>query len=148
MAWRKWRPLAALYRPTRSRVDPIRSRAYGIRFVQGVADHSTTRNRDVGGRAIEMAETEYMVRGKGYLRGTSDIENLVLKSDKGTPVLVRDVARVELVPDERRGITELNGEGEVVSRHRHGALRAECVGGDRQHQGQDCRGVRWPARRA
>jgi Cu(I)/Ag(I) efflux system membrane protein CusA/SilA len=62
-----------------------------------------------------MAETEYMVRGKGYLRGISDIENLVLKSDKGTPVLVRDVARVELVPDERRGITELNGEGEVVS---------------------------------
>ena len=62
-----------------------------------------------------MAETEYMVRGKGYLRGKSDIELLVLKSDKGTPVLIRDVARVELTPDERRGVTELNGEGEVVS---------------------------------
>jgi Cu(I)/Ag(I) efflux system membrane protein CusA/SilA len=72
-------------------------------------------NRDVGGRAVEMAETEYMVRGKGYLRGKSDIEMLVLKSDKGTPVLIRDIARVELVPDERRGLTELNGEGEVVS---------------------------------
>jgi len=56
-----------------------------------------------------------MVRGKGYLRGTSDIEMLVVKSDKGTPVLIRDIARVELVPDERRGLTELNGEGEVVS---------------------------------
>jgi len=62
-----------------------------------------------------MAETEYMVRGKGYLRGKSDIEMLVVKSDKGTPVLIRDIARVELTPDERRGLTELNGEGEVVS---------------------------------
>ncbi len=62
-----------------------------------------------------MAETEYMVRGKGYLRGKGDIELLVVKSDKGTPVLIRDIARVELVPDERRGVTELNGEGEVVS---------------------------------
>ncbi|TXT35208.1 MAG: Cu(I)/Ag(I) efflux system membrane protein CusA, partial [Comamonadaceae bacterium] len=66
-------------------------------------------------RAVEMAETEYMVRGKGYLRGRADIEMLVVKADKGTPVLIRDIARVELTPDERRGITELNGEGEVVS---------------------------------
>ena len=56
-----------------------------------------------------------VVRGKGYLRGRSDIERLVVKSDKGTPVLIRDIARVELAPDERRGLTELNGEGEVVS---------------------------------
>ena len=72
-------------------------------------------NRDVGGRVVEMAETEYMVRGKGYLRGKGDLELLVVKSEKGTPVLIRDIARVELAPDERRGITELNGEGEVVS---------------------------------
>ncbi|MEY4738145.1 MAG: cation efflux system protein resistance-nodulation-division family, partial [Pseudomonadota bacterium] len=95
-------------------VDPIKLRAYGIPLNK-VSQTIRDSNRDVGGRAIEMAETEYMVRGKGYLRGTSDIENLVLKSEKGTPVLVRDIARVELVPDERRGITELNGEGEVVS---------------------------------
>jgi Cu(I)/Ag(I) efflux system membrane protein CusA/SilA len=56
-----------------------------------------------------------MVRGKGYLRGKEDIEMLVVKADKGTPVLIRDIARVELTPDERRGVTELNGEGEVVS---------------------------------
>ena len=56
-----------------------------------------------------------MVRGRGYLRGSADIEQLVVKSDKGTPVLIRDIARVELGPDERRGLTELNGEGEVVS---------------------------------
>ncbi|HEY6898105.1 MAG TPA: CusA/CzcA family heavy metal efflux RND transporter, partial [Rhodocyclaceae bacterium] len=72
-------------------------------------------NRDVGGRVVEMAETEYMVRGRGYLRGAADIANLVVKADKGTPVLIRDIGRVELVPDERRGLTELNGEGEVVS---------------------------------
>ncbi|KRH98556.1 efflux RND transporter permease subunit [Curvibacter sp. PAE-UM] len=95
-------------------VDPVKLRAYGIplsRISQVIRDS----NRDVGGRVIEMAETEYMVRGKGYLRGVSDIESLALRSEKGTPVLVRDVARVELVPDERRGLTELNGEGEVVS---------------------------------
>jgi Cu(I)/Ag(I) efflux system membrane protein CusA/SilA len=62
-----------------------------------------------------MAETEYMVRGRGYLRGVEDIERIVLKAEGGTPVLIGDVARVELVPDERRGIAELNGEGEVAA---------------------------------
>jgi copper/silver efflux system protein len=95
-------------------VDPVKLRAYGIplsKVTQVIRDS----NRDVGGRVVEMAETEYMVRGKGYLRGRGDLETLVVKSDKGTPVLVRDIARVELAPDERRGLTELNGEGEVVS---------------------------------
>jgi Cu(I)/Ag(I) efflux system membrane protein CusA/SilA len=95
-------------------VDPVKLRAYSIPLMK-VAQVLRDSNRDVGGRAVEMAETEYMVRGKGYLRGTGDIEMLVVKSDKGTPVLIRDIARVELVPDERRGLTELNGEGEVVS---------------------------------
>ncbi|ABD68165.1 Heavy metal efflux pump CzcA [Rhodoferax ferrireducens T118] len=95
-------------------VDPVKLRAYGIPLMK-VAQVIRDSNRDVGGRAVEMAETEYMVRGKGYLRGKGDIELLVVKSDKGTPVLIRDIARVELTPDERRGLTELNGEGEVVS---------------------------------
>ena len=95
-------------------VDPVKLRAFGIPLNK-VSQVIRESNRDVGGRVIEMAETEYMVRGKGYLRGKGDIENLVVKSEKGTPVLVRDIARVELVPDERRGLTELNGEGEVVS---------------------------------
>jgi Cu(I)/Ag(I) efflux system membrane protein CusA/SilA len=95
-------------------VDPVKLRAYGIPLMK-VAQVIRDSNRDVGGRAVEMAETEYMVRGKGYLRGKGDIERLVVKSDKGTPVLIRDIARVELTPDERRGLTELNGEGEVVS---------------------------------
>ena len=95
-------------------VDPVKLRAYDIplsRVSQVIRDS----NRDVGGRVGEMAETEYMVRGKGYLRGKGDIENLVVKAERGTPVLLRDIARVELGPDERRGLAELNGEGEVVS---------------------------------
>ena len=95
-------------------VNPAKLRSYGIplsRVTQVIRDS----NRDVGGRTLEMAETEYMVRGRGYLRGVADLETLAVKSEQGTPVLLRDVARIELVPDERRGITELNGEGEVVS---------------------------------
>ncbi len=95
-------------------VDPVRLRHYGI-SLKTVSQVIRDSNRDVGGRVVEMAETEYMVRGKGYLRGIGDLENLVVKSAGGTPVLVRDIAQVEMVPDERRGLSELNGEGEVVS---------------------------------
>ena len=94
-------------------VNPRLLQAYGVplgRVMQVIRDS----NRDVGGRVVEMTETEYMVRGRGYLRGMADIENLVVKAEGGTPVLIRDVARVETVPDERRGITELDGQGEVV----------------------------------
>ncbi|HUW24993.1 MAG TPA: CusA/CzcA family heavy metal efflux RND transporter [Gallionella sp.] len=95
-------------------VDPVKLRAYGIPLAK-ISQVIRDGNRDVGGRVLEMAETEYMVRGKGYLRGKGDIENLVVKAERGTPVLLRDIARVELGPDERRGLTEFNGEGEVVS---------------------------------
>nr|MBP8100612.1 efflux RND transporter permease subunit [Burkholderiaceae bacterium] len=95
-------------------VDPLKLRSYGIPLMK-VSQVIRDSNRDVGGRVVEMAETEYMVRGKGYLRGKADIEALVVKSEGGTPVLIRDIARVELAPDERRGLSELNGEGEVVS---------------------------------
>ncbi|MCG2576930.1 efflux RND transporter permease subunit [Dechloromonas sp. XY25] len=95
-------------------VDPIKLRTYGIPLMR-VAEVIRNSNRDVGGRTLEMAETEYMVRGRGYLRGKGDIENLVLKAQNGTPVRVAEIGRVELVADERRGITELNGDGEVVS---------------------------------
>jgi Cu(I)/Ag(I) efflux system membrane protein CusA/SilA len=95
-------------------VDPRKLQAYGVPL-STVGRVISESNRDVGGRVVEMTETEYMVRGKGYLRGMRDIEELVVKAERGTPVLIRDVARVELGPDERRGLTELNGEGEVVS---------------------------------
>ena len=95
-------------------VDPHKLQAYGISLKE-LGDAIRNGNRDVGGRIIELAETEYMVRGRGYLKGKPDLERLVLKQVQGVPVLVRDVARVELVPDERRGVTEWNGEGEAVS---------------------------------
>ncbi len=95
-------------------VDPLKLRTFGIPLSK-VSQVIRDSNRDVGGRVVEMAETEYMVRAKGYLRGKGDIEALVVKSEGGTAVLIRDIARVELAPDERRGLTELNGEGEVVA---------------------------------
>ena len=95
-------------------VDPRRLRAFDIPLAK-VRQAIRESNMDVGGRVVELAETEFMVRGRGYLRGIADIESIVLKAQGGTPVLVKDVASVELAPDERRGVTELNGEGEVVS---------------------------------
>ncbi|PTQ88031.1 efflux RND transporter permease subunit [Nitrosomonas ureae] len=95
-------------------VDPRRLQAYDIPLKR-ITEVIAASNRDVGGRVIELAETEYMVRGRGYLKSISDLENLVVRAHIGMPVLLRDIARVELVPGERRGITELNGEGEAVS---------------------------------
>ena len=95
-------------------LDPQRMRDLGI-TMQKMRDAIRASNADVGGRTVELSEFEYVIRGKGYLKGINDLGNIVLKTSNGTPVLLRDVARVELGPDERRGITELNGEGEVAS---------------------------------
>ncbi len=94
-------------------VDPVKLRAFDIPLSR-ISEVIASSNRDVGGRVIEMAETEYMVRGRGYLRGIEDIENLVLRAEGGAPVHIGDVARVELVPDERRGLADLDGQGDVV----------------------------------
>src|SRR5262252_9463438 len=95
-------------------LDPQRMRDLGI-TMDKMRDAIRSSNADVGGRTVELSEFEYVIRGKGYLKSVDDIGNIVLKTSNGTPVLVRDVARVELAPDERRGIAELNGEGEVAS---------------------------------
>jgi Cu(I)/Ag(I) efflux system membrane protein CusA/SilA len=95
-------------------VDPNKLRAFGIGLSK-VTDAIRSSNMDAGGSTIEMSEREYMVRGRGYLRGIKDIEQIVLSSSQGTPVLLRDIAHVELGPEERRGLTELNGEGEVAA---------------------------------
>ena len=97
-------------------VDPRKLQAFGIPLDR-VSDAIGASNNDVGGRTIEMSETEYMVRGRGYLRNMQDLGDVVLKADpsgSGTPVLLKDVAHIELGPDERRGIAEMNGTGEVV----------------------------------
>ncbi|MCP9627522.1 CusA/CzcA family heavy metal efflux RND transporter [Rhodopseudomonas palustris] len=95
-------------------LDPQRMRDLGITMPK-IRDAIRASNADVGGRTVELSEFEYVIRGKGYLKGINDLGNIVLKVAGGTPVLLRDVARVELGPDERRGLTELNGEGEVAS---------------------------------
>ncbi|MBY5647710.1 efflux RND transporter permease subunit [Rhizobium leguminosarum] len=95
-------------------VDPVRLKAQGV-SLNDISNAVRASNADVGGRTVELSEFEFMVRGRGYLKGIPDIENIVLNSQNGVPLKLSDVARVELVPDERRGITELNGEGEVAS---------------------------------
>jgi Cu(I)/Ag(I) efflux system membrane protein CusA/SilA len=95
-------------------VDPQRLRSFGIPLSK-IREAVRANNMDVGGRSVELSEFEFLVRGRGYLKGVPDLQKIVLKNDGGTPVLLQDVARVELGPDERRGLTELNGEGEVAS---------------------------------
>jgi copper/silver efflux system protein len=95
-------------------IDPRRLQALGIPVAK-IREALRTSNMDVGGRTIELAETEFAIRGRGYIKSLSDLEQIVVKSDRGVPLLLKDVASVELAPDERRGITEMNGEGEVVS---------------------------------
>ena len=95
-------------------VDPNKLLAYNIPLNK--IKHAIQRsNNDVGGRVIEMAETEFMVRGLGYIKGIEDIENIPLGvSENGTPILISNVANVHIGPELRRGLAELNGEGEVV----------------------------------
>src|SRR5262245_31217170 len=95
-------------------IDPRRLQALGIPLVR-IREALRTSNMDVGGRTVELAETEFAVRGRGYIKGLSDLEQIVVKDERGVPVLLRDVARIELTPDERRGLAEMDGEGEVVS---------------------------------
>jgi copper/silver efflux system protein len=95
-------------------VDPNRMRAYGI-ALSTIRDAIAASNMDVGGRTVELSETEFMIRGRGYLKGPQDLDRVVLKAANGTPVTLNAIAHVEIVTDERRGIAELNGEGEVAS---------------------------------
>ena len=95
-------------------VDPNKLLAFNIPLnkVREVIKRS---NNDVGGRVIEMGETEFMVRGLGYIKSIEDIENIPLSvTENGTPILIRNVADVHLGPEMRRGLAELDGEGEVV----------------------------------
>jgi Putative silver efflux pump len=95
-------------------VDPSRLLARKIALSQ-VIEAVRSGNSEVGARSLEMTGKEYMVRGRGYIRSLKDIEDLPLSADEsGTAVRVRDVARVELGPAMRRGIADLNGEGEVT----------------------------------
>ncbi|MFP3567279.1 efflux RND transporter permease subunit [Paraburkholderia sp. SIMBA_030] len=95
-------------------LDPDKLRAYGITQAM-VADALGKANQESGGSVVEMAESEYMVRSSGYLHTLDDFRNVVLRTnDAGTPVLLGDVARIQIGPEMRRGIAELNGQGEVA----------------------------------
>ncbi len=94
-------------------VDPDALLAYGIPL-KNVMDAIRMSNNNVGGRVLEMAEREYMIRGRGYIQSVEDIEKIAVAVHNGTPVLVRDVARVHIGPEMRRGVVDLDGKGEVV----------------------------------
>lgn len=95
-------------------LNPDRLRAYSIPLHK-VAMAIKSANQEVGGSVIEMAEAEYMVRATGYIKGIDDLSRIPLGVNKrGTPILLKDVADIRLGPQMRRGIAELDGEGEVV----------------------------------
>ncbi len=108
-------------------VDPNRLLAFDVPLEQ-VVDGIRRGNQDVGGRVVEMTEAEYMVRGLGYIRNLADLEEIAVGADEaGTPIRIRDVGEVTLGPEMRRGVAELDGEGQVVGaivvmRHKENAL--------------------------
>ena len=111
-------------------VDPNRLKARGLSIAE-VSEAVRKSNSDVGGRLLEFSGREYMVRGRGYIKSVADIEKVVLKTDdRGTPVLVRDIGSVALGPEIRRGVTDLNGEGDAVGGivvMRHGENAREVI---------------------
>ena len=108
-------PVGGFVRQYQVNVDPNRLQAYNI-SISRVAKAVAGGNKEVGGRLIEFGGTEYMVRGRGYARSLKDFGDIVLTaSPDGTPIRVKDVGQVVKGPDYRRGVTDLDGTGEVVS---------------------------------
>ena len=97
-------------------VDPEKLRAYGV-TLPAVIKAVQNANLDVGGRVVELAETEFMVRSEGYITSIDDLETIPVALDEGAhaPVLLGQVARVQIGPESRRGLVDMNGQGEVVS---------------------------------
>jgi len=94
-------------------IDPNRMSAYGI-SLREVMERVRMSNSDVEGRLLEFGGREYMVRGRGYIKSVEDIRKIAVGNSRGTPILLRDIAQVNLGPEIRRGIVELDGRGEVV----------------------------------
>lgn len=112
-------------------VDPNKLLSYGIP-IQKIKQAIKRANKDVGGKLVEMGETEFMVRGLGYIKSLEDIENIaVVVDDLGTPILLKDIANVVIGPELRRGVLEWNGEGEIVGGiviMRYGENALEVIG--------------------
>ena len=95
-------------------VDPNRLSAYNLP-INKVMEAVRKSNRDVEGRVLDFSGTEYMVRGRGYIKNVSDLENIAVgASAGGTPIYLKDIARVQLGPEIRRGVADLDGKGEVT----------------------------------
>jgi Cu(I)/Ag(I) efflux system membrane protein CusA/SilA len=107
-------------------LDPQRMRDLGITMPK-MRDAIRASNADVGGRTVELSEFEYVIRGKGYLKGINDLGNIVLKANNGTPVLLQDIARVELGPDERPRHYRAQRRGRGGERHRAAAIRRHAL---------------------
>ncbi|MDR2850739.1 MAG: CusA/CzcA family heavy metal efflux RND transporter [Desulfovibrio sp.] len=107
-------PVGGVVRQYQIVLDPVKMAQYKI-AVESIVKAVEASNQESGGSVIEQAESEYMVRANSYLRGSEDFNKIVLKtSDNGTPVYLEDVANVRSGPEMRRGLVELNGEGEVA----------------------------------
>ncbi len=94
-------------------LDPVRLQSFGVSLTQ-VIEAVRRSNNDTGGRVLEISGTEHFIRGRGYVKSAADLEKVVLRSENGTPVTIRDVGNVRLGPAQTRGITELDGEGQTV----------------------------------
>ncbi|MFA5911652.1 MAG: CusA/CzcA family heavy metal efflux RND transporter [Vicinamibacterales bacterium] len=107
-------PVGGYVKQYQVEIDPNALVAYGMSIDMVIAAIRQS-NNDVGGRVVEWTGREYMVRGRGYLTGVADIEMVSLGArPNGTPVLVKDVGRVQIGSDMRRGVADLNGEGDVA----------------------------------
>ena len=95
-------------------IDPNRLLSYNI-SITAVIDAVRKGNQEVGGRLLEFSGAEYMIRGRGYAKSVNDLEAIVVETDKsGTPILVKHLGTVAIGPEIRRGLADLDGEGDVV----------------------------------
>lgn len=108
-------PIGGFSKQYQVNVDPNQLQAYNLP-ISRVVEAVRGGNNEASGRVIEFGGTEYMIRGRGYAKSVADFENILLTTDdSGAPIRIKDVGQVVLGPDQRRGITDLDGTGEVVS---------------------------------
>ncbi len=108
-------PIGGFGKQYQVNVDPNRLQAYNVP-INKVVDAIRGSNSETGGRMMELGGAEYMVRGRGYAKSISDIENVVISAtESGTPIRVKDIGQVAIGPDLRRGVSDLDGTGEAVS---------------------------------
>jgi Cu(I)/Ag(I) efflux system membrane protein CusA/SilA len=123
--------LGGMVRQYQVELDPSRMRAHGLEISE-VRSAIGAANNESGGSVVEMAEAEYMVRSRGYLTGIDSLRNVpIATTDNGTPLMLEDIASIQTGPAPRRGIAELNGEGEVVGGFvvmRHGENAMATIG--------------------